>query len=106
MRTKAREKLDWCLYPSPRAIFWIGRSDSARSWQAQRYLRLSTVRLAVYALDGKLVRELANGTRSAGFHTEDWDGRNNAGREMPSGVYLSRMIAGGYQGVQKMHLVR
>ena len=68
--------------------------------------RDTAVRLAVFTLDGKLVRELVNGYLSAGFHTEDWDGRNDAGREMPSGVYLSRMFAGGYQGVQKMHLVR
>lgn len=66
----------------------------------------TTVHLAVYTLDGKLVRELVNGHRTAGFHSADWDGRNDAGREMPSGVYLSRMLAGGYQGVQKMHLVR
>ncbi len=66
----------------------------------------SNVSLAVYTLDGKLVKDLAQGSRSAGFHSEDWDGRNNAGREMPSGVYLSRLLAGGFQGVQKMHLVR
>jgi hypothetical protein len=66
----------------------------------------ATVRLAIYTLDGKLVKELANGARTAGFHTEDWDGRNDAGREMPSGVYLTRLFAGSYLGVQKMHLVR
>lgn len=66
----------------------------------------SAVSLAVYTLDGKLVRELVSGTRGVGFHSEDWDGRNGAGREMPSGVYLSRLSAGSYQGVQKMHLVR
>ncbi len=66
----------------------------------------ANVRLAIYTLDGKLVKELANGARTSGFHTEEWDGRNDAGREMPSGVYLTQLFAGSYQGVQKMHLVR
>lgn len=64
------------------------------------------VRLAVYGLDGRLVRKLVDGFQESGFHQEDWDGRDDAGREMPSGVYLTQMQSGTFRSGQKMHLIR
>ena len=45
--------------------------------------------LAVYDLQGRLVRELATGNRlPAGTHRIQWDGRDRHGRNAASGVYL------------------
>jgi len=66
----------------------------------------SSMQLGVYDVEGRLVRELVSGYREAGFHSVVWDGRDAAGRALPSGVYLSRLQAGGFRGVQKMHLIR
>lgn len=64
------------------------------------------VRLAVYDLRGRLVRDLVQGPRTAGDHTEVWDGRDDAGREVSSGVYLARLIADGVRASVHLALVR
>ena len=65
------------------------------------------VELAVYNLMGQKVTELVSGLREAGSHTLKWDGRDDDGRELASGVYVYRLRTGG-QLVQtrRMALVR
>ncbi|MEN8006651.1 MAG: FlgD immunoglobulin-like domain containing protein [Candidatus Krumholzibacteriota bacterium] len=51
--------------------------------------------LAVYDLQGRLVRELLGGERlAAGFHRVVWDGRDSRGLQAASGVYLVQGRAG------------
>ena len=52
------------------------------------------VELAVYNLAGQRVVNLAQGPRAAGAYTLRWDGRDDAGRELASGMYLYRLQAG------------
>ncbi len=65
-----------------------------------------TVRLDVYALDGRLVRSLVHGQQSAGWHVVQWDGRDGAGSVMASGVYLARLSASGQVVGRRMQLVK
>lgn len=51
--------------------------------------------LEVYDAAGRRVRVLASGTLAAGPHAERWDGRDDAGRAAPGGVYFARLRAGG-----------
>ena len=46
------------------------------------------VDLAVYDIQGRLIRNLASGFREAGQHEAPWDGRDANGRAAASGVYL------------------
>jgi len=64
------------------------------------------VTLAVYDVNGRLVRNLAAGRFEAGRHEVVWDGKDDNGREVASGVYLARLTAP--QGVvtRKMMLLR
>lgn len=64
------------------------------------------IRLAVYALDGSLVRLLVTGFRAGGPHTVQWDGEDRAGRAMPSGVYLYRLQTDEAVHLRRMTLVR
>jgi hypothetical protein len=64
------------------------------------------VRLAVYSAAGQRVRELVCGRMSAGHHSVVWDGRNNAGTPVSSGVYFYRLEAGGRSETRKMMLMR
>ena len=48
----------------------------------------------------------ADGPRSAGVHAAVWDGRDDAGQPVSSGVYLCRMEAGGRSEAMKMLLVK
>ena len=65
-----------------------------------------TVRLSVYALTGQHIRTLVDGERAAGRYSVVWDGTDDGGQDVASGVYLCRMKAGGYRAVRKLVLVR
>ncbi len=47
--------------------------------------------LAIYTIDGRLVRTLLSGVMDAGVHNVTWDGRDDAGRPAASGTYLYRV---------------
>ena len=64
------------------------------------------VRLLLYNVSGQLIRTLADGEHAAGSYSVTWDGRDDAGRDVASGVYLSRMEVDGFRAVRKMVLVR
>jgi len=62
--------------------------------------------LAVHDLAGRRVRQLWRGEVPAGTHRMVWDGRDDAGAEVPSGVYLARLRAAGESSVGRLTLVR
>ncbi len=67
----------------------------------------SPVTLQIFNLTGGQVRTLAtNELRHAGHNAHTWDGRDNGGQPMPSGVYFYRLEAGEQTQTGKMVLVR
>ena len=56
-------------------------------------MRETHVSLRAFDMRGRLVRTLANGMVSAGEHSVTWDGQDDSGRRLSSGVYLVRMQA-------------
>ena len=52
--------------------------------------------LVVYAMTGQKVRTLVDGARGPGAHAVVWDGRDDAGNAVSSGVYVCRLAAGPY----------
>lgn len=62
--------------------------------------------LRVYGVDGRMLRVLLDEPLLAGSHTVNWDGRDEAGSELASGVYFIQMRAGAFAGVRKAVLVR
>jgi hypothetical protein len=61
--------------------------------------------LLVYGLDGKLVRTLTTGSLSAGRHDVTWRGRDDQGREVPSGAYVVRLRSAGQVASTKVMLL-
>lgn len=51
-----------------------------------------SVELALYSVDGRVVRRLVSGTREAGQYQVAWDGRDDAGSLAPAGVYYARLV--------------
>ncbi len=51
--------------------------------------------LSVFDASGRLVRVLQDATLPAGQHRQSWDGRNDKGEAMPSGIYLARLLENG-----------
>ncbi len=68
--------------------------------------RPGRVRLAILDVRGRVVRTLVSGSKPRGEHQVRWDGTDDAGRLLPSGVYLVRLQATGRTAVQKVALVR
>ena len=64
------------------------------------------VNVAIYNVQGKLIRTLVDGTRSAGVYRLQWDGIDRRGNQVASGVYFLRMQAVGFENVKKIVLVK
>ena len=64
------------------------------------------VTLRIYDVSGRLVRTLVDGPQTAGQRTAVWNGRDNRGRSVASGVYFYRLQAPGYVKTLKMVLVQ
>ena len=74
----------------------LGRSNPFRHG-AEIRLELpetSAVDARVFDHSGRLLRRLHSGSLAAGYHRLWWDGRDQGGRPLPSGVYLFRVQAG------------
>lgn len=67
----------------------------------------TTLDLAIYNVLGQRVRELSSGAHwEAGIHRVAWDGRNDAGQGVGSGVYFVQTSTPTWQAVQKIALIR
>ena len=65
------------------------------------------VSLEIYNILGVKVRTLMSGQNaSAGRYTATWDGKDETGVTVPSGVYLYRIIAGDFHASKKMMLLK
>jgi spore coat protein A len=65
----------------------------------------ANVRLAAFDIAGRRVRSLAGGRKDSGSYVLQWDGRDEGGRRLPSGVYLLRLEVGGDVVIRKSVLV-
>jgi serine protease len=64
------------------------------------------VDLAVYDLTGRRIRTLVAETLAAGDHSIRWDGNDEQGTPLASGLYLYRVSAGSQTQMRKMMLVK
>ncbi|OQY29494.1 MAG: hypothetical protein B6244_03715 [Candidatus Cloacimonetes bacterium 4572_55] len=64
------------------------------------------VDLKVYNTAGQLVRTLADHEESAGFKSVQWDGRNDHGAQVASGLYFYRLETEDYQQTRRMLLLK
>ena len=66
-----------------------------------------TIDLAVYDVHGRLVRQLCtNETKIEGRHEIVWDGTNDQGQVVASGVYICRLASGRSTVIQRMTLLK
>jgi len=56
---------------------------------------------------GQKIRSLVDKLNQfAGTYTSRWDGRDDAGKQVPSGIYIYRMLAGDFVQSRKLMLMR
>ena len=66
----------------------------------------SHVKLEVFTVLGQRVAALVNEPKQSGVHSIVWDGTDNSGNAVASGIYIYRIVADNYIASRKMQLVR
>jgi hypothetical protein len=66
----------------------------------------SNVKLEIYNLLGQKIKTLVNDWKPAGRYDVVWQGENDLGERVSSGVYIYHMEAGSYRNSQKMLLLK
>jgi len=64
------------------------------------------VRISIYNLKGQIVKTLVNTDMAAGSHRVIWNGKDESGRSVSSGIYMYRMETPGYSKTLKMMLMK
>jgi hypothetical protein len=64
-----------------------------------------SVSIRLYDVAGRLVRTLVDEVRESGTHEAMWDGRDEGGRRLASGVYFYRMVLGGWSSERRVVLL-
>jgi hypothetical protein len=68
--------------------------------------RAGRAEVRIYDVHGKLVRTLEDGELAAGKHTRVWQGRDNGGRQVASGVYMARFVHPDGVSLRRMVLLK
>jgi hypothetical protein len=68
--------------------------------------REASVSLEIYNVLGQKVRALVSGEMQTGLNTVAWDGKDNAGRRLNSGVYFYRLAAGNQIVTRRIVMIR
>jgi hypothetical protein len=66
----------------------------------------SRVKLDIYNLKGQRVRSLADGLFNSGTHDIRWNGTDEQGTSVASGIYFCKLTAGNYTRTQKMIMLK
>ena len=62
--------------------------------------------LKIYNVLGEVVRTLVNEPKWAGSYSVQWDGKNDKGEQLGSGVYFYELKVGDYTSAKKMVLLK
>ena len=77
------------------------------TWIPYQLAKPAEVRLTIYDIRGVVVRELKLGHQPAGFYDSHsraiyWDGRNNIGEKVATGIYFYTLKAGDFTATRKL----
>jgi len=81
------------------------------TWIPYQLAKSTDVTVQIYDIHGRLVRKLALGHQSAGRYMNRrtaayWDGKNDTGERVSTGMYLYSLSADSYQMTRKMVIVK
>jgi flagellar hook assembly protein FlgD len=65
-----------------------------------------SLNLKIYDLRGRIIRTLVSGNLEPGKQMVHWDGKDERGHSVPSGLYLYRLETPDYTSTRRMLLVR
>ena len=81
------------------------------TWIPYQLSENTSVSLSIYDTTGRLVRTLSLGYQSSGFYNSQgraayWDGRNDVGEPVASGVYFYTLTAGDFTATRRMLILK
>ena len=81
------------------------------TWIPYHLARDADVTLTIYDIKGSVVRQFSLGYQQAGYYTDRtkaayWDGHNNLGEPVGSGVYFYQLQVGDYSAMRKMVILK
>ena len=96
--TASRENALGANFPNP---------FNPETWIPYQLAKPTDVTITIYAVNGTLVRTLAIGHQAAGMYQSrsraaHWDGKNEFGESVASGVYFYMLRAGNFSATRKM----
>ncbi len=93
--------------PGRRAVFLdIIRRTRTLPYREQRRCTRARWRLEVFDAAGRRLRTLVDGVQEKGPQTVSWDGTDNKGNALASGIYFCRLTAGKEVRSQKLLMLR
>ncbi|MFQ6042613.1 MAG: FlgD immunoglobulin-like domain containing protein, partial [Candidatus Poribacteria bacterium] len=81
------------------------------TWLPYELAADATVTIRIYDVNGQLVRQLDLGVQKAGRYVDKekaayWDGKDQTGKTVPSGLYFYTLKAGDFQATRRMVIVK
>ena len=81
------------------------------TWIPYRLAKAADVRITIYDVHGTVVRHLELGHQSSGYYTSRnrssyWDGKNDFGEHVASGIYFYQMQADTLSPLRKMVILK
>ncbi|MBT7101586.1 hypothetical protein HN937_29680 [Candidatus Poribacteria bacterium] len=106
-----RVMLSWVAPTATRLMPNYPNPFNPETWIPFELTQAADVTVRVYGPDGAVVRTLALGYRAEGYYTSIgdaayWDGRNESGEAVASGVYLYELRAGDYRAMRRMVILK
>ncbi len=98
----------WVVQRAARTRLAAARPNPFNPSTILRYETASSTRVVfdIVSVDGQHIRRLVAADVPAGTHTARWDGRDDAGRGVASGVYVARLQADGVVLTRRLVLLR
>ena len=66
----------------------------------------TAVRLSIYDVSGRLIRNLVDGTQEAGLRVVLWQSRDDTGAKVSDGIYFCHLTARDVTGTKKLIVLR
>ena len=109
---KNLENLLASLIPEETALFAnYPNPFNPETWIPYQLAEPADVTLAIYDMNGQLVRRLVVGHQAAGMYQSRsraayWDGRNQLGESVASGLYFYTLTAGDFTETRRMLILK
>ncbi|MCK4694705.1 MAG: T9SS type A sorting domain-containing protein, partial [Candidatus Cloacimonetes bacterium] len=93
-------------YPNPFYPKNKGIRSSSNTTIRYDLSKSGQVNLEIYNIKGQLVKTLVNEFKTAGLYSAVWDGRDNTGLKVSSGIYLYKLCSKDFICMKKMILIQ